>query len=239
MPTVEEDIQYLIQIVRKDMEIREKRKLLEAIPPRIKAIDREIKKMDESLSETKRIIEKLDHEKKHIELDIKSHNDELAKKRAEQATIKDNKLYRAIIAEMEFINRKINEAEERLIVVLEEGEVRRGEIAALTEKMSGERGRLVAERDRLQGEAIAADDSLKIIEDEKLRIMPHISEEIRRLYARIRTAKGDSGVANLVGDICQGCYSRVPPQTAVEVRRNNRIMKCEVCGRILVHYEVC
>lgn len=239
MPTVEEDIQYLIQIVRKDTEIKEKTKLLDAIPPRIKAIDKEIKKMDESLSETKRIIEKLDHERRHIELDIKTHRDELIKKRAEQATIKDNKLYRAIIAEMEFINKKINEAEERMIAVLEEGEVRQGELRALTEKMSGERGKLVAERDRLQGEASAAADSLKIIEDEKLRIMPHISEEVRRLYARIRVAKGDSGVANLAGDICQGCYSRVPPQTAVEVRRNNQIMKCEACGRILVHYEAC
>ncbi|MCX5754289.1 MAG: C4-type zinc ribbon domain-containing protein [Candidatus Krumholzibacteria bacterium] len=45
-------------------------------------------------------------------------------------------------------------------------------------------------------------------------------------------------MANLLGDICQGCYSRVPPQRAVEVRRNDQIMNCEVCGRILVHYEV-
>jgi uncharacterized protein len=237
MPTVEEDIQYLIQIVRKDMEIKEKKKLLDAIPPRVKAIEKEIKKMDEGLSETKRIIEKLDAEKRHIELNIKTHREELNKKKAEQTTIKDNKLYRAIIAEMEFINKKINEAEERMMAILEEGEVRQAEIRALTEKMSAERGALVAEKERLQSEASAADDSLKIIEDEKLRILPHISEDIRRLYARIRTAKGDSGVANLVGDICQGCYSRVPPQTAVEVRRNNRIMKCEACGRILVHYD--
>ena len=33
MPTVEEDIQFLIQIVKKDMEIREKKKLLDALPP--------------------------------------------------------------------------------------------------------------------------------------------------------------------------------------------------------------
>jgi len=125
-----------------------------------------------------------------------------------------------------------------MLAILDEGEVRRNEIRVLTEKMSGERSALVAEKDRLQTEVSATDDSLKIIEDEKIRILPHISENIRRLYARIMTAKGDSGVANLLGDICQGCYSRVPPQTAVEVRRNNAIITCEVCGRILVHYNV-
>ena len=43
--------------------------------------------------------------------------------------------------------------------------------------------------------------------------------------------------ANIAADICQGCYSRVPPQTAHEVRRNNEIMTCEACGRILVYFE--
>jgi predicted nucleic acid-binding Zn-ribbon protein len=238
MPTVEEDIQFLIQIVKKDMEIKEKKKLLDAIPPRVRAIEREIKKMDESLSETKRVIEKLDAEKRHIELELKTHHAELEKKKEEQRLVKDNKVYRAIVTEMEFINKKVDQAEERMLAILDEGEVRRDEIRILTEKMSGERGALVAERDRLEKEAGAADDSLKILEDEKLRILPHISEDIRRQYARIRTAKGDSGVANLMGDICQGCYSRVPPQRAVEVRRNDQIMNCEVCGRILVHYEI-
>jgi predicted nucleic acid-binding Zn-ribbon protein len=238
MPTVEEDIQFLIQIVKKDTEIKEKKKLLDAIPPRIRTIDREIKKMDESLGETKRIIEKLDEEKRHIDSVLKSHHAELEKKKEEQRLVKDNKVYRAIITEMEFITKKVDQAEERMLAILDEGEARRNEIRVMSEKMSGERGALVAEKEKLQKEAGEANESLKIIEGEKLRILPHISEAVRNLYARIQKAKGDSGVANLLGDICQGCYSRVPPQTAVEVRRNDQIMKCEVCGRILVHYDV-
>ena len=79
---------------------------------------------------------------------------------------------------------------------------------------------------------------LKIIEDEKIRILPHLSERIRELYKRILKVKGDSGVANLVADICQGCYSRMPPQKAHEVRKNDKITTCEVCGRILVYYPI-
>ncbi|MCX5753658.1 MAG: hypothetical protein NTW97_08450, partial [Candidatus Krumholzibacteria bacterium] len=179
MPTVEEDIRFLIQIVKKDMEIQEKKKLLDAIPPRIRTIDREIKKMDESLGETKRIVEKLDAEKRHIELELKTHHAELEKKKEEQRLVKDNKVYRAIIAEMEFISKKVDQAEERMLAVLDEGEARRNEIRILTEKMSGERSALVAEKDRLLKEAGAADDSMKILEDEKLRILPHLSDDIR------------------------------------------------------------
>ena len=138
MPTVEEDIQFLIQIVKKDMEIKEKKKLLDAIPPRIKAIDREIQKMDESLGDTKHIIEKLDAEKRHIESELKTHHAELEKKKEEQRVIRDNKLYRAIMLEMEYINKKVDQAEERMLAILDEGEVRRNEIRILNEKMSVE-----------------------------------------------------------------------------------------------------
>ncbi|HEY5133503.1 MAG TPA: C4-type zinc ribbon domain-containing protein [Candidatus Krumholzibacteriaceae bacterium] len=237
MPAVEEDIQFLIQIVKKDTEIKERKRLLGSIPPRIKAIERELRKMDEDLSETKQVFEKLEVEKRHIDQDLKTHQGELAKKKEEQRLVKDNKTFRAVNAEIEYINKKIDQAEERMLVILEEGEARRKEIKIQTDRINSDRSKLVAEKEKFEQEMNAAEDSLKILEDEKLRILPHISEVIRRLYSRILTAKGDSGVANLVSDICQGCYSRVPPQKAHEVRMNDQILKCEVCGRILVYYD--
>ena len=237
MPVVEEDIQFLIQIVKKDMEIKERKRVLGSIPPRVKAIERELRKMDEDLNETKQVFEKLEAEKRHIDQDLKAHQGELAKKKEEQRLVKDNKTFRAVNAEIEYTNKKIDQAEERMLVILEEGEARRKEIKILTDRINNDRSKLVAEKEKLEQEMNAAEDSLKIFEDEKLRILPHISEVIRRLYSRILAAKGDSGVANLVSDICQGCYSRVPPQKAHEVRMNDQILKCEVCGRILVYYE--
>ena len=238
MPTVEEDVQYLIQIVKKDMEIKERRKLTESVPVRVKAIDKELKKMDEDLNETKHVLDTLEQEKRHIEMDLKTQHSELAKKKDEQRQVKDNREYRAILAEIDYITKRVDQEEERMLAVLDEGEARRKEMQILNDKSTVEKNKLLAEKEKLQQEMEMASDGLKILEDEKIRIMPRISEGVRRLYSRVLVAKGDSGVANLVGDICYGCYSRVPPQKAHEVRQNNQILKCEVCGRILVYYEV-
>ena len=238
MPTVEEDVQYLIQIVKKDMEIKERKKLTESVPVRIKAIDKELKRMDEDLNETKHVLDTLEQEKRHIEMDLKTQHSELAKKKDEQRQVKDNREYRAILAEIDYITKRVDQEEERMLVILDEGEARRKEMQILNDKITVEKNALLAEKEKLQQEMQMANDGLKILEDEKIRIMPRISEGVRRLYSRVLVAKGDSGVANLVGDICYGCYSRVPPQKAHEVRQNNQISKCEVCGRILVYYEV-
>ena len=111
MPAVEEDIQFLIQIVKKDMEIKERKRLLGSIPPRIKAIERELRKMDEDLNETKQVFEKLEAEKRHIDQDLKTHQGEQAKKKEEQRLVKDNKTFRAVNAEIEYINKKIKNKE--------------------------------------------------------------------------------------------------------------------------------
>lgn len=236
MPTVEDDIQCLIQIVKKDMEIGERKKYIEGVPGRVKAIDRELRKMEEELGETKTVFDRLEKERIHLELDIKSQNQKIMDKRAEETKIKDNKAYRALMGEIEFLTKQIKQEEERMLAILEEMEVRKKELKALVDKNSGEKNKLLEEKAKLLSELKAAEDALKILEDEKVRILPHLTEEVRRLYSRILNVKGDSGVANLIGDICHGCYSRVPPQKAHEVRRNSQLITCEVCGRILVYY---
>ena len=236
MPTVEEDVQYLIQIVKKDTEIKEVKKTIEGIPARIKLIDKEIKRMDEDLAEAKGTLDRLEKERMHLEGDLKAQNEKIKSKRAEERQIKDNKSYKALMSELEFLAKQVKQEEERMIAVLEEGELRKKEVKALTDRVDGERSKLVAEKDQLLGELRFREDALKILQDEKVRILPHLSEDVRRMYLRILKVKGDSGVANLVGDICQGCYSRVPPQRAHEVRKNNELLTCEVCGRILVYY---
>lgn len=237
MPTIEEDIQLLIQIVQKDSDIRERRKLIESVPTRIKAIDRELKRMDEEYAETNKTLDKLERERSQINRDIDAQKHSIEAKRNEQRSVKTNKEYQALMIEIQYLASQIDKEETRLIAIDDENETRRREIKRITDRIASEKSTLENEKKSLEGALREAQDALKIIEDEKLRIMPHISERIRALYARILKAKGDSGVANVVADICQGCYSRVPPQKALEIRRNDDIFTCEVCGRILVYYE--
>ncbi len=56
------------------------------------------------------------------------------------------------------------------------------------------------------------------------------------IYNRLR--KGKSGIAISPVDkhklTCRGCYKQLPPQKVMEVRRGEKIILCESCGRILV-----
>jgi len=236
MTTVEDDIQLLIQIVKKDVDIQDRKKFLEIAPARIKSIDSKIKQIDEELHEVQEAVERMNKERRHLEGEITTQNSKLERKRAESKDVNSNEAFRALNKEIDYLEKMIYKEEERVLEILEQGETKKRELDTVTEKANSEKGVLTGEKARLEREMTECETQLKVIEDEKLRILPHLSDRIRTLYKRILNVKGDSGVANLVSDICQGCYSRMPPQKAHVVRRNNQIITCEVCGRILVYY---
>ena len=238
MTPIEDDIQLLIQIVKKDIDIQEKRKFLDGAPDQIKIIEKKIQQMDSELAESQEAIDKLDEERRHLEREISAQNDKIKQKMIERDNINSNDAFKALNKEIEYLEKLVYKEEERVLQILEQADVKKKEIAAIQEKINRDKGSLLKKKKDLEERMVSEEDGLKIIEDEKVRILPHLSDRINGLYSRILRVKGDSGVANLIDDICQGCYSRVPPQKAHEVRRNNQIITCEVCGRILVYYPV-
>ncbi len=237
MMIAQEDILLLIQLVKKDHDILEKKNFLETAPGKITFIEDEITKMDEELRKDLDTIAKLESEKRTLDSRVESHNVDINKKKIDRETLKSNKQYKLMGKEIEYLLGLVDEAEERILTILDEILAENEKLARIQEKINNEKEVLLSKMKDMEREIQEERDSLLILEDEKVRILPHISDTVQRLYNRILKAKGDSGVANLVGDICQGCYSRMPPQKAHEIRRNDRIIRCEFCGRILVYYE--
>ena len=57
-------------------------------------------------------------------------------------------------------------------------------------------------------------------------------------YDRIRKAKDGKAVVPVSRNSCGGCFNRVPPQKVLELRKNDSMLTCERCGRILISDEI-
>ena len=236
--TVESDIQFLIQLSRKDLEMRENNRLLETAPFMISKLDKEVSDMDAHYAEAEAELLKLKKENTRLELDIKDDRAAIDKKKNELLTAKDNKEYAAKTGEIQFLEKKIDKNELRILDIMELTEAEKKEVAAATEKINTEKeAKLIAKKD-WEDKVEEANARLAELVEEKTVTLPLLSERIRMRYERILKVKRDSGVSNLIGDVCQGCFSRVPPQQAHEIRRNNTIQTCEACGRILIYFPI-
>lgn len=234
---VKEDIKYLIQLVKKDMAIKRKMNVLDKNPEKIEKIDRKLREMDRQVEEKKAELDSLEKEKRHLKSVIDSENDKIRQKKIEESRIESNAAYRAWEHELAYLKKNLDKHEEKMLIDLEEIDSVEEELNRLSEDIEKTKNELLQKKEQLEREMQRSREELEVIRDEKVRVMPHISEGVRNQYSRVLRAKGDSGVANLRDEICQGCFSKVPPQISHEVRKNDRIIRCENCGRILVYYE--
>ncbi len=148
--------------------------------------------------------------------------------------VKTNKEYDAITVEIEVLQANLKNYENELVSLNE----------AVDEKMSAQT-QLESELQTIQTELEENEQDLKerlseteVEEKELLKsresIVKDFNEDVLSSYEIVREAREGQGVAVVSDGHCGGCFSYIPPQKVVEIRKQKKIYTCEFCGRILV-----
>ena len=135
--------------------------------------------------------------------------------------------------EVDLLKEEIGTLEADLVAVMEEGEAATAKLQGLDSELA----RLTAERD---AEAGALRDTLGRLGSEiereraaRTKLIEGVDGELRRKYEMIFSRRGGLAVVEVRGGICQGCRMRVPPQLYNEIQRNEQVILCPSCQRML------
>ena len=135
--------------------------------------------------------------------------------------------------EVELLKEETGALETELVAVMEQVEV----AAAKLQGLDAEFARLTAERDREAGELreTLARLSGEIERERATRseLVQTIDGDLRRKYEMILSRRGGLAVVEVRGGICQGCRMRVPPQLFNQIQRNEEVILCPSCQRML------
>ena len=52
-------------------------------------------------------------------------------------------------------------------------------------------------------------------------------------YERIRQSREGVGMVSIIGKACGGCYSQLPPQTVIEIKKSADMFTCSSCSIML------
>jgi len=68
---------------------------------------------------------------------------------------------------------------------------------------------------------------------ERKEIAASVPPDLISRYERVRKHRGGIGVAAARNEVCEICQVRIRPQVFQEIRRNDQIIACDACQRIL------
>lgn len=230
------EIHLLVTIAKLDAELNACRVESAQLPDGIAKLDRAIKSIDKALAEADAHFEAMKKEKRSLEQRVQDDNEKLKKLKLQLMEVKKNEEYQAILHEISFVEKTIDANEERLLMIMDEVDQQGVETGEFKKKKVEEQKTLSSEKAGLEARLEALKKETVRLDGEKPKILAEIDPQIRKRYDRILAKLHDFAVTHIDGEVCQGCHSRIPPQAALEVRRNDQIITCQACGRILVHY---
>ncbi len=148
--------------------------------------------------------------------------------------VKTNKEYTAMLHEIEGVEREIRAREDLVLEEMEKAE-------SLSQEVKREEAgfKLVeqaarAERSELDAREVRLTEAATRLRAEREEVAASVPEEARLRYARVAKLRG-TGVAEARDGTCQACHVKLRLQVWVELRRNDALIECESCGRVLFY----
>jgi predicted nucleic acid-binding Zn-ribbon protein len=133
--------------------------------------------------------------------------------------------------EIESLQDRKREKEDRLLEVMEEAEAVQSAVKLKREQLQQMQDKWQEEQQQLAGGKTALEDRLSAINERRREIAASVEGEGLNLYTALRKSKGRAVVRIELGR-CQGC--RLTLSVAeLQQARTREIMQCNSCGRIL------
>lgn len=236
MAEVRRDIFVLVSIAKVDASLNACRTELSLLPGQLEKIKRSLRGIEAAEAEARAHSEEMAKERRSLEQKLEDNAERIKKYRVQLMEVKTNKEYTAMLHEIDHIERDTESKEERLLILMDELDRQTEENEAFFEKSAAQKGELGGQQRKLESRIEELNEEVKKLEAEKPKLLAELDPSLKKRYDRILAKLHDFAVTHITDDTCQGCFARIPPQTSVEVRKNDRIITCEGCGRILVHY---
>jgi len=227
------DLTRLIRLQQLETAADEARRKIADQPGRILALDVRLQGARDAVADVKARLAVASDKRRAEEKEAAGVQTRLAKYKDQLLEVKTNREYTAMLHEIEAAQNDIRTREDRILeIMLESDELNAGIKKSEAELKAAER-ETAAERAALEAETAGLEADIEKTTAERKKLVADIDRHVLRIFET--TAKGRKGVAvaEAKDGLCTICHVRLRPQVFNEVRKNESIIQCDSCRRIL------
>ena len=227
------ELERVIALQQLDTKAAQARKQLADAPEREQAFDERLSAAKERVTGAKAQLAANQEARRAIEKEVAVHQGRLSKYRDQAMAVKTNQEYHAIQHEMSHAQGEIKKYEDQILERLVEADDLTATIKSAEAALAAEQKTIEAERTRLKAEDAETRKSLDALGVERAEIIDGIDKRVLAIYDTAYARRHDIAVAEARDGICTICHVRLRPQVFNDVRRNDAIVQCDSCQRIL------
>lgn len=231
---MQESLRALLELQKTDQDLHELEQYKVDIPNQLETMETVQSEAETRLTDQETMVAEIDKNRRQYERDLQAAQEQIKKYQGQLYSVKTNKEYDALQAEIQAQKNRISELEDAILQLISDAEAEqealetiRGETESLIERFS-------EERTTLQSRLSAVDEDVAVKMDERKRMATRVENQVLKVYDRIRRNLRGMTVVPVKKGACSGCFHVIPLQVVMQIRQGRKLVSCESCGRILI-----
>jgi uncharacterized protein len=227
------DLTRLIRLQQLETAADEARRRIADHPARIQALDARLQGARDGLADIKARLAAAGDKRRAEEKEVAGVQTRLAKYKDQLLEVKTNREYTAMLHEIETAQNDIRTREDRILEIMMESDDLNAGVKKSEGELKAAEKEIAAERSVLDTEMVGLQAEIDRTTAEREKLVTDIDRHVLAIFET--TAKGRKGVAvaEAKDGLCTICHVRLRPQVFNEVRKNESIIQCDSCRRIL------
>lgn len=227
------DISHAIRLQNLDDRVAELTKEISALPKHIAEIEKRLDSHQRRLEHDRAALAANQKDRKKFEGDIQLNDQKISKLKTQMMEAKTNEQYRAFQHEIEFAQQEIRRCEDRILDLMSESEPLDKAVKAAEAVLAAEKKDVEAEKARAREKTAADEKEIHGLMTERKAVLAEMTPRIASEYERIRKGRAGVAIVEVVGGRCSKCNIQIRPQILQELKRQDSVMVCESCKRML------
>lgn len=228
-----EDLELLWELQKIDLELKMIEEERKRFPKEILKLEERQKQEKEKVLKEREKLEALEKERRQKERHLLGEQDRIKRSEGRMMEVKTNKEYQALLTEIDALKEAAGRTEEEILLLMEEMEELKKQLARREKEMAQTLEQVEAEKRALQERLSRGEILYKEKMERKEVLSKQVESKLFHLYNTLKEKRQGIGIVSAKNETCQGCFVNVPPQLFIEVQKNNSLVRCPNCSRIL------
>jgi hypothetical protein len=228
-----EQLKLLWELQKIDLELKGIKEEKDRYPKEIKKLDEKQKIEKERIQKEREKIESLEKTRRQKEGHLNTEQEKIKRAEGRMSEVKTNKEYQALLSEIDTIKEANSRIEEEILQVMDEIDELKKDLSKREKEMGSTLEKIEGERKKLQEKTAQGEKAWSERVERRELLSKQIESKLVKLYNTLKEKRQGVGVVSVKNETCQGCFLNVPPQMFIEVQKNNALVRCPHCNRIL------
>lgn len=227
------DLKALIELQAIDLRILELDNTIRNVPAQIEQLQQSIDQGNQRLADLRKALDEKQKDRRRTEQDVENLRAKLTKYKDQLMTVKTNREYSAMLKEIELCDASIREGEDLILEMMVSTDSLESEIRQVDTAVVKETADSMAKRKELEERIHANQEAIGGLKLKRDSTQKAINPDVLALYRKLSQHHKGIALAEARDECCMGCQVRMRPQFFNNVRKNDSVLTCDCCHRIL------